>query len=143
MLGIKSKVEVGWPDSDILADLAVAVKEQHKKDGTSCTPLGSDAELHEMLTDRWRGTKIVARVAKGSPASITKAGVYDETPGRWGERTGLLVRFPEAEGEVESMSPAYGGYIALTDGHCIGLPTRDTTRPLPLSNYGLEVEVAA
>jgi hypothetical protein len=96
-----------------------------------------------MLTDRWRGTKIVARVAEGSPASITKVGVYDETPGRWGERTGSPVRFPEAEGEVESMSPAYGGYIALADGHCIGLPTRGETRPMPLSNLGLEVEVVA
>jgi hypothetical protein len=143
MLSVKSKKEIGSPDSDLLTDLFIAVKAQHKEDGTGCTPFDSAAKRRKMLTDRWAGTPIVARVAEDSPAHITKTGVYDEKPGIWGERTGLLIEFPETEGEVESVSPAYGGYIALTNGYCVSLPNRGEKRPLPMDKLRLEVEVSA
>ncbi len=143
-----AKAEALSPDSDILTDLVIAVRSQHEEDGTGCTPFrvvesGNAAKRRKMLTERWRGTRVAARVIKDAPATITKHGVYDETPGQWGERTGDLVRFSEAEGKVKEMSPAYGGYIELTGGFCVSLPNYGKEEPIAMDELGLKVEVVA
>jgi len=131
----RTDLEVRLTGDDLMTEFLDAIAGQRREDGTYITPHPAE-KRSRILNAHWRGTEIAAKVLQGGAARITRAGYHDGQ--------GESIQFPVAQGEIERMSPAYGGSIELTDGACIalGMPSSDRKGPIrPDFNPGLEITI--
>ncbi|HVV26200.1 MAG TPA: hypothetical protein VHC21_04190 [Candidatus Saccharimonadales bacterium] len=146
MNAVKTAVAAPEQNPDLLTDLLEAVKDQYEEDGTLLTPYDSDRERREVLTERWAGTIIAAKVLEDSPVRIVKQGdegIYEDV-GKYEKGKYFAPKpFPEMAGVIDSVSPAYGGYIALDRNWSVVLPNRDGKRLLQAPELGLSIEILA
>lgn len=114
-------------EKTLLGELLGAVEEQLQEDGHFRTPLDADTRRRDILTRRWEGTAIAAKVIDGGYTDITKHGVYEDD----GDNNFEAVRFRGTLGVIQTVSPAYGGYIELDNGTCISLKAQGSRGQLP------------
>jgi hypothetical protein len=124
--------------TDLALDLVLATIDQLQEDGSYRTPDGRADERARILTEKYRGTSIMAKVIESGFATITKRDCYQND----GDGNLDLVRFDFTEGDVEYVSPAHGGFIELTDGTCISFNSHGQNGSLPEGyKLGLELNV--
>jgi hypothetical protein len=141
MSAAKTGMIVRTPGEALLHDLLAAVAEE-LEDGSIRAELGGTESRRQELGRRWRGTTVFARVADGSPVSIIKEGLSEPVDDGEGHHHYEPVEFNGAVGRVKEMTPAYGGYIVLTDKMNVCLPHLTKGQSLPAVNeLGLDIEV--
>ncbi len=121
------EMAVGLSGTDLVQDLLAAIEADKS---------GADPDPETL--ERWQGVVILARLSDNSPVYINKLDATHWVDDGDGGTEEELVSFNGAVGEIESVSPAYGGSIALTGGERINLPH---SVDFQAEDLGLEIEV--
>jgi len=125
------------PQAPLVRDLVKAVNQQFEADGTFKTLPGNAEWATKQLSEKYAGSLIIAKVSDASDVLIFRRGLYEHD----GDGNYEYVRFHEAVGVVQEISPSNGGYISLEGGMTIALPLRPDDHPIA-NAPGLHLEVA-